>query len=235
MSPTDDLTAPPQGHAPATGAIDGAPAEAPDHMPAPGALHLVEKRTWKTWQLALAVVLAAVVGMALNYHTVGSSQASTSRAYTLPPPAASSGSTTTSTPASGGSTAKGTATTTTTPGGVTTTTAPASGTTTPTTAGVARVLLASPQQSGNWTSTAFTTTAANWNIGWAFRCTPPPAGGPSFQIFVVPAGGKPSATPAVTQTGASGQSVTAQSTLGSQTLMVETSASCVWIVKVTGS
>jgi len=88
---------------------------------------------------------------------------------------------------------------------------------------------------GNWTSTSFTTTAAPWNIGWAFRCAPAPASGPSFVVMVTPAGSAPTGTPAISETGPSGQSVTAQSSTGAQTLVVQAPASCVWIVKVTGS
>jgi hypothetical protein len=88
---------------------------------------------------------------------------------------------------------------------------------------------------GNWTSPTFTTTAAGWNIGWAFRCSPAPASGPSFQVFVTAAGSSPTGTPAISETGASGQSVTAQSSLGAQTLVVQAPATCTWAVKVTGS
>lgn len=212
------------------------PPDSTEYMPAPGELHIKEKRTWRTWQVALAVVLAVLVGMGLNYHTVGSSQASTAKAYSLPPPA-KSGSTTATTvpPTSGGSHGAAATTTTTTAAGGTTTTTPGSSTTTSAAAGPARVLLSSAQMSGNWTSAAFTTTAASWSIGWAFRCTPPPAGGPAFQIFVTPVGGKPTGTASVSQTASSGQSVTPQTSLGQQTLVVQTSASCVWVVKVTGS
>ena len=210
------------------------PPDQTEYMPAPGELHIKGKRTWRTWQVAVAVVVAILVGMGLNYHTVGSSQASTAKAYSLPPPARS-GSTTATTVAPTTAGLHGAATTTTSAAGGTTTTTPGSSTTTTAAAGPARVLLSSAQMSGNWTSTAFTTTAANWSIGWAFRCTPPPAGGPAFQIFVTPVGGKPTGTAAVSQTAASGQSVTTQSSLGQQTLVVQTSASCVWVVKVTGS
>ena len=209
------------------------PPDQTEYTPAPGELHIKEKRTWRTWQVAVAVVAAILVGMGLNYHTVGSSQASTAKAYSLPPPARS-GSTTATTVAPATGSSHG-ATTSTTAAGGTTTTTPGSSTTTTAAAGPARVLLSSAQMSGNWTSTAFTTTAANWSIGWAFRCTPPPAGGPAFQIFVTPVGGKPTGTAAVSQTASSGQSVTSQSSLGQQTLVVQTSASCVWVVKVTGS
>jgi hypothetical protein len=76
---------------------------------------------------------------------------------------------------------------------------------------------------------------AGWNIGWAFQCTPAPASGPSLQVFVTPVGGAPSGTPAIGETGASGQSVTSQPTVGQQTLVVEAPANCIWVVKVTGS
>ena len=219
---------------------------ATDDTPRRGELKIKEKRTWKTWQLLAAVLVAAVAGMAINGNTGGGTSNASgagSPQATRPPPNAASGSTggsaaTTTTAAGGGS---GTTTTTAAGGSTTTTTAPGGATTTTTAsttssaAGPARQLLLSPQSHGNWTSTSFTTTAAPWNIGWAFQCTPAPAGGTSFQVFVVPAGGSPSGTPAVSGTGASGQSVTAQSSLGAQTLVVQAPASCTWIVKVTGS
>src|ERR1700744_991026 len=70
----------------------------PNAMPAPGELGLVEKRTWKTWQLACAVIVGVLIGMALNYHKVGASRSdgsSGSNGYKLPPPSGSSGTTTT--------------------------------------------------------------------------------------------------------------------------------------------
>ncbi|MGO8862357.1 MAG: hypothetical protein ACLQRH_16565 [Acidimicrobiales bacterium] len=224
--------------------------------PGPGELKIKERRSWKTWQLLTAVLVAALVGMWINGDTGGSAtSASSSTSGTLPPASGSSaaGSTTTTaagggsvttTTAAGGSTstiAAGGSTTTTAAGGATTTTA-AGGSTTTTAAGgstppagPARVLLESPQQQGNWTSTSFTTTVAPWNIGWAFQCAPAPAAGPSFQVSVTPAGAAPSGTPAISETGASGQSVTTQSSLGAQTLVVQAPAGCTWIVKVTGS
>ena len=212
----------------------------------PGELKIKERRSWKTWQLLTAVLVAAVFGMWINGDTGGASGTNgASTTGTLPPPSAASpgssagGSTATTTTAVGGSSD----TTTTAAGSSTTTTAAGGSTTTPTSsstssaapAGPAHVLLLSPQQKGNWTSTTFTTTAAPWNVGWAFSCAPAPATGPSFEVFVTPAGSAPSGTPAISETGSSGQSVTAQSSLGAQTLVVQTSASCTWIVKVTGS
>jgi hypothetical protein len=89
--------------------------------------------------------------------------------------------------------------------------------------------------SGNWTSPAFTITAASWNIGWAFQCTPVPASGLSFQIFVTTVGVSPSGTAVVSESGGSGQSVTAQTTTGQQELVIEAPSNCKWVVKVTGS
>ena len=136
------------------------------------------------------------------------------------------------------------ASTTTAPAGASTTTAPASATTTTaaggasptstTPAGTISVLLGPMQSKGAWTSTPFNVSGGQWNIGWAYQCTPAPASGPAFQVFVVPAGGSPGSTAAVSETGASGQSVTSQSTTGSQELMVQATSSCIWIVKVTG-
>jgi hypothetical protein len=217
----------------------------PSDAPMPGELNIKERRSWKTWQLLTAALVAAVFGMWINGDTGGASStnggASAGNENLPPPSAASSGSaagtstTTTAAAAGGGSSA-----TTTTAGGSTTTTAAGGSTTTSTpsstaAAGPAHVLLLSPQLQGNWTSGSFATTAAPWNIGWAFNCAPAPASGPSFQVSVTPAGSAATGTPAISETGPSGQSITAQSSLGAQTLVVQAPASCTWIVKVTGS
>ena len=148
--------------------------------------------------------------------------------YTLPPEGGSpattaAGSTSASTPVT--SATKGTSST----------TAPAATPTSAPAAGPLVVLLGPVQSQGSWTSNPFTVTGGSWNIGWAFRCTPAPATGPSFQVFVVPAGATPGSTAAVSETGGSGQSVTAQSTTGSQELVVRAPAGCIWAVKVTGT
>jgi hypothetical protein len=96
------------------------------------------------------------------------------------------------------------------------------------------VLVGPFQSHGNWTSPQFTIGGGTWNIGWAFQCTPAPVAGPAFQVFVVADGASPTGTPAVSETGGSGQSVTAQSTSGSQQLVVQAGANCEWAVKVTG-
>jgi hypothetical protein len=228
-----------------------------DGVPQPGELKIKERRSWKTWQLLSVALVAAILGMWINGDTGGgggSSSATSSNpdggklpAEGAGAPAASGSRGTSTTVAAGGTsgtstTAAGDSSATTTTGAGGSTTTVAGGSTTATTAagaaaGPARVLLLSPQQKGNWTSTAFTTTAAPWNIGWAFNCAPAPAGGPSFQVFVTQAGSSasPTGTAAVSETGASGQSVTPQSSLGAQELMVQTTASCSWIIKVTGS
>jgi hypothetical protein len=204
-----------------------------DPWPSPGELQIKERRAWKTWQMVVAVVIAILIGFWLNGTTGGSSSSQSSEAPAYKLPTSSTTNTTTTAAASGSST---TTTTTAAPGGSTT---PAAGgsTTTPSTAaaGPARVLLGPTQMQGNWTSPAFTITAASWSIGWAFSCTPAPASGPSFQVSVGPSGSSPSGNPAISETGASGQSVSAQTTTGAQKLVVQAPAGCTWVVKVTGS
>ena len=205
-----------------------------DPWPSPGELQIKERRAWKTWQMVVAVVIAILIGFWLNGTTGGSSSSQSSEAPAYKLPTSSTTNTTTTAAASGSSTT--TTTTTAAPGGSTT---PAAGgsTTTPSTAaaGPARVLLGPTQMQGNWTSPAFTITAASWSIGWAFSCTPAPASGPSFQVSVGPSGSSPSGNPAISETGASGQSVSAQTTTGAQKLVVQAPAGCTWVVKVTGS
>jgi hypothetical protein len=191
--------------------------------PAPGELGIKEPRSWRTWQLAVAVFATALFGMFLGNLTAGgsgNSGASSKAAYTLPPPASTSSGSTTSTTVVGNT--------------ATTTTAAGSASTTTTVPPGHVVLLAPPESNGSWTSTPFTIAGGQWNIGWAFQCAPAPASGPSFEIFVVPAGGTPGAVPAVSEAGGSGQSVTSETSTGSQELEVETGAACVWKVKVTG-
>jgi hypothetical protein len=209
-------------------------------MPAPGELRIKERRSWKTWQLLLGMSIALVAGMGIDAWVGGGEGAANSSSATTPayhiPTSTGSATTTTSSSTSG-------STTTTAAGGSTTTTAAGSSTTTTTSAstssgapaGPARVLMGPTQLQGNWTSPVFTTTAAGWNIGWAFRCVPAPAAGPSFQVFVTPTGSSPTGTPAISETGSTGQSVTAQSALGAQTLVVQAPATCTWVVKITGT
>jgi hypothetical protein len=101
--------------------------------------------------------------------------------------------------------------------------------------GPSTVLVPEVQQAGNWTSPAFTIAGGTWNIGWAFQCTPAPSAAPSFQIFAVNNGAAAGSTPAVTSSAASGNSVTPLTSTGSQQIVVQTSSTCRWAVKVTGS
>ena len=211
-----------------------------DHaVPAPGELGIKEKRSWKTWQLVCAMGVAALVGMAIDYYTVGTpaSSSASGGASTLPAESGSAGASTTTTLGQG-SGAGTSSTTTTTPASSTTTTASSAQTTTTTSAPVsspAKLLLGPTQAQGNWTSPAFTTTQAGWNIGWAFQCTPAPTAGPSLQVSVTSTGSPPTGALAINETGASGSSVTSQTSIGQHTLLVQAPANCVWAVKVTGS
>ncbi len=203
-------------------------------VPAPGELQIKERRSWKTWQLIAAMVVMLVIGMAISstYNGGSANASSTNSQESLPPPAGSSVSTTTptTTPISGGG--GGASTTTTVVASTTSSSTATSPTVVPT---PARVLLGPTQSQGNWDSPDFTITNPSWNIGWAFQCTPAPNSGPAFEIYVVPAGGTATGTPAVNETGAAGSSVTAQSSVGQQMLVVQAPANCEWVVKVTGS
>lgn len=196
--------------------------------PQPGTLGIKQPRSWKTWQLVVAVAVALVIGMIIgNSGGGGATPKPAAKGYTVPPPAGSGSQTsspTTSGPASSPATSAPTATA---PTSTPSTTAPAA-------TGPVVVLLPQVQSRGAYTSTPFTVGASGWNIGWAYQCTPAPASGPAFQIFVVPAGGSPGTTPAVNETAASGQSVTTQTLTGSLELDVQAPASCLWAIKVTG-
>ncbi len=213
-----------------------------DTRPEPGSLHIAGRRSWKTWQLATAVVIAALVGMWFNGSTGtdSSSAAASGGAPSYKLPAAGPSGTSGASGASGSSstgTGHSSTTTTTVASGSTTTTAPGDTTTTtaPVTVGPATVLVPATQMTGNWTSPTFNIAGGTWNIGWAYACSPVPAATPKFAVYVVTAGGSPGATPAVTSATPSGQSVTPQTTAGSQQLVVQSPTGCRWVVKVTGS
>jgi hypothetical protein len=207
------------------------------------------------------VLVAAFIGMAINGN-LGSATPSGSggggSSYALPAESGSGGSSTATTApggkasggtgTSGSSAASGSSTTTTTAAGgaagATTTTVAggagagaAGGATTPSTQplGQESYLVPEYQSSGNWTSPAFNIAGSTWYIGWAFQCNPVPAAKPTFAVFVVtPPGSSPSGTPAVASNDPQGQSVTSQSTTGSQQIVVQAPPQCRWAVKVTG-
>lgn len=206
--------------------LEAHPQEPGSNYPPPGGLNIKEPRSWQTWQLIVAVTLVGMLCMWIGNLTSGSSSAagasSASPAYKLPPPASTGGS------SSGGSSSS----TSSTPNS---SAAQGSGATSTTVSGPVTVLVPEYQSSAtNWTSTPFTVGGGTWNIGWAFQCVPAPASGPSFEVFVFPNGQSPGSTPAVSGTGAQGQSVTAQTTSGSQELSVQAAPNCQWVVKVTG-
>ncbi len=234
---SDVVSTPPQTPVTTTGAPYWAPSSAapvqdlPAGLVSNGSLGIKERRSWATWQLVSIAFVALLGGMLVEYLASGSGGSSSAskvnaKSYTPPPPSRSSSSGT----ASPGGKTGSTTTTSTAPGAgagqTTSTTAPVTG--------PAQVLLGPYLSLGDWTSPSFTIGGGQWNIGWAYRCTPAPAAGPAFQIFVFPTGGSPSGTPAVSQTADSGQSVTPQTTSGSQQLQVQVPAGCIWVVKVTG-
>ncbi len=205
-------------------AVDAEPAPAQDrasYRPAAGELGIKERRSWKTWQALVAILVAIGVGAWWNGSTgsaSGSGQGAGSSAYKAPPP---SGST---------ATTSGTATSTTVAGAPAPTTSP----TVAPAAGPDVVLVPQQTSQGNWTSSAFTVAAGTWKIGWAYQCTPAPSASPAFQIFVVQAGAGAGSSAAVTGTTGSGQDVTPETTAGSQQIIVQTQPNCRWAVKVTG-
>ncbi len=210
-----------------------------DSRTEPGSLHIVGRRSWKTWQLSIAVVLAAVFGMWFNGNTGSATEttgsSSSSGGFKIPAAAGTSSSTTTTAAPD-----KSTTSTTASVGGSTaTTTAPGSSSTSSTTVaqavGPATVLIPATELAGNWTSSAFTIAGGTWNIGWAFSCAPVPAATPTFAVFVVKAGASAGTTPAVTSSAPSGQSVTPQTSTGSQQIIVHAPSGCRWVAKVTGS
>ena len=230
------------------------PPEAGNRIPAPGELAIQGRRSWKTWQVSVIVLVALLVGMFINGLAGGNNSASSASStnnqtnYKLPPPA--SGTTTTAPSASGATstTVAGASSTTVTSGadekskssgekskqsGTTTTTAASGSTTTtaPAATGPLALLIPVMQSTGNWTSTAFTVTGAPWDIGWAFQCVPVPTSGPSFQISVAPAGATTGSTTVVSESGGSGQAVANPTTTGSQQITVTAQAGCKWAIK----
>ena len=126
--------------------------------------------------------------------------------------------------------AGGGSTTTTVAGGSTTAT-----TSTPVVVGPATVLVPATQLTGDWTSPNFNIAGGTWNIGWAFACTrcrPRPHVRRLRGQCRRPATG--TSTPAVTSSAAQGQSVTPQTSTGSQQVVVQAPAGCRWAIKVTG-
>ena len=202
---SDVVSTPPQTPVTTTGAPYWAPSSAapvqdlPAGLVSNGSLGIKERRSWATWQLVSIAFVALLGGMLVEYLASGSGGSSSAskvnaKSYTPPPPSRSSSSGT----ASPGGKTGSTTTTSTAPGAgagqTTSTTAPVTG--------PAQVLLGPYQSQGDWTSPSFTIGGGQWNIGWAYRCTPAPAAGPLSRSSCsrqeeVPAVLRPSARPRI--------------------------------------
>ena len=192
----------------------------------PGELGIRERRTWKSWQLACACLVALLVGMAIG-HGGASSAGATSAVYTPPPPSGSTSG------AGGGSTASSTSGSSLPGGGSpSTTTLPAATTTLP----LSTVLLPQVTARGPAVTPSFRAGSAPWHIGWAYDCRSAPGSTGTFQVFPLGAGQSPSPAGAVVNaSGATGQGVTAVNSTGTEELTIRTPAQCIWAVKVTGT
>jgi hypothetical protein len=181
-------------------------------------LDIREKRSWKTWQLFVAIMLALVAGMAIG--NLGSKSASATGAdkplYSLPPDAGSSTSaqpTTSARPTTSASVQP-------TPSGSLKT-------------GPVTILL--PNKNGTGPNTTVTFTAGGqWKLGWAYDCQLARNGSGNFAVFVVPSSGTAPSSPALQKSGRSGSGVLTLSSTGAQRLRIQTDNACRWAVKVTG-
>jgi hypothetical protein len=198
-----------------------APAAAtPAPVVQPGELGIRLRRSWPTWLLVMGVLGGVLVGTFIGHSGASGAPTSAQKSYAPPPPAGAATSAPTTTAAPAPATAGSSSS-------ATTTTAAASGS--------PQVLVPRFESSqSSWTSRVFTITGGTWNIGWAYRCTPAPAGGAAFTVAVVPSGGAASGPPAVSGSSASDQGVTPQSTTGAQSVMVTAAPGCLWVVQVTG-
>ena len=191
-------------------------------MPQPGELGIRERRSWRTWQLLTAVLIAAVAGMAIG-HGGASSASSSNAVYTPPPPASPGGGAGSSTTGRTGTAPSALTSSSTTAGTSTTTTAPAA------------VLLPQVTARGSAVTPSFRVGAAPYRIGWAYDCRSAPGSTGTFQVYPLGSGQSPSSgAPAVNASGATGQGLTEVNSTGTEELTVRTPAQCIWAVKVTG-
>jgi hypothetical protein len=141
-------------------------------------LDIRERRSWKTWQLFVAIMLALVGGMAIG--NLGSKSASSTGAdkplYSLPPDTGGSSSaqpTTSAYPTTSASTQ-------------------------PTSSGSLKkgpITLLLPNKNGiGPNSTVAFTAGGQWKLGWAYDCQLARNGTGTFAVFVVPSGGLPCST-----------------------------------------
>jgi len=180
-------------------------------------LDIRERRAWRTWQLATAIAIAFVVGMAVgNTGAKGESSATADKPlYSLPPDAGGSPSTLPSSaartaipsehPAAAGSLRTGPVTT----------------------------LLSNRTGSGSGRTTTFAT-GGQWKLGWAFDCSLAQNGQGNLSMFVVPDGGPAPAQATITRSGSSANGVATLGTLGKQFIRIVATNGCRWAVKATG-
>jgi len=177
----------------------------------PGGLGLRDTRSWRTWQMITAIVLALIVGMIVG-HIGGSSSLDASSAPLFSLPADASSAPSASTPAVETESAK-----------------PAARAKT----GPAVVLMPNINGTGTKTLRVFTAGGA-WKVGWAFNCVLANSAAGSFKVFVVPDGGTVPDSALFEKSGRSGDGITAGTTLGAQHLHIQADEGCRWAVKVTG-
>lgn len=196
---------------------------------APGGLGIEERRTWATWQLVLAAVVAAMVGMMIGYS--GKRGSKNAAAGTLHLSVGSIQPRVGTTTTIGGPTAVGPATTSAAP-----TTSPLTSPSSLPAAATGPVTVLVPNTIGSGPSDLpVFATAGAWTIGWQFRCVQAPGGSAAFTITVVPEGGSADATPAVSQVSREAKGTSPQpASQGRQHLRVTTDPACEWAVKVTG-
>ncbi len=168
--------------------------------PQPGELHLRGRRSWKTWHVAIFVLIACLLGMWFAWLVNGSASSATSGSgtggtYKLPPQSGSGSSTTTvqGSPedrAASRRRLRGAQALRLRAGAAGSSSdhddrrrcgelrlfhlhdpAPRPGV----------VPGSCPSGSGNWTSPAFTVAGSTWYIGWAYQCNPVPAARPTLR------------------------------------------------------
>jgi len=188
-------------------------------------LGIRERRSWATWQLASAVLIAVVVGMWVGWSGRGGGRASASAGaqsthLTLPPLTVAPAATTVTTPA------------TTAPAATATTTTVSSSGTSAAATGPIVVVMPNTNDRGPADLPAITT-AGHLQIGWKFSCVAAPGGAATFEILLVAASGG-ATSPVLTQTGRSGTGVTPLGNTGQVRLRVVTDPGCVWAVKAVG-
>jgi hypothetical protein len=193
----------------------------------PGGLGIRDRRSWATWQVAVASLVALVAGMMVGYSgKKPSTVAGAGRAIV------SLGAATGASAVAGGQPGPGAATETTITATATTATASLPGDAAGNAAGA--LLVPNTRGAGGAELPAFSA-GGPWKIGWHFRCLGASDGPGPFTIDVVPdQGSSPGPSPAVTESGREAQGVTPQTATGHYHLKITADPACQWAAKVTG-